>query len=88
MRKLSEKEKLMLKSAIRHFVLVALPVWQVSNGDIKAFGYALAAAIIGPALRGIDRSQTEGSTLGDESAVHPVLHAVLQRVAQRVGPLR
>jgi flagellar biosynthesis component FlhA len=56
MRKLSEKEKLMLKSAIRHFVLVALPVWQVSNGDIKAFGYALAAAIIGPALRGIDKN--------------------------------
>lgn len=46
----------MLKSAIRHFVLVALPVWQVSNGDIKAFGYALAAAIIGPALRGIDKN--------------------------------
>jgi flagellar biosynthesis component FlhA len=56
MRKLSEKEKLMLKSAIRHFVLVALPVWQVSNGDIRAFGYALAAAIIGPALRGIDKN--------------------------------
>ena len=56
MRKLSEKEKLMLKSAARHFVLVALPVWQVSNGDIKAFGYALAAAIIGPALRGIDKN--------------------------------
>lgn len=56
MRKLSEKEKLMLKSAIRHFILVALPVWQVSNGDIKAFGYALAAAIIGPALRGIDKN--------------------------------
>ena len=46
----------MLKSAIRHFVLVALPVWQVSNGDIRAFGYALAAAIIGPALRGIDKN--------------------------------
>ena len=56
MRKLSEKEKLVLKSAIRHFVLVALPVWQVSNGDIKAFGYALAAAIIGPAIRGIDKN--------------------------------
>ena len=56
MRKLSEKEKLMLKSAARHFVLVALPVWQVSNGDIKAFAYGLAAAIIGPALRGIDKN--------------------------------
>ena len=56
MRKLSEKEKLMLKSAARHFVLVALPVWQVSNGDMKAFVYGLAAAIIGPALRGIDKN--------------------------------
>jgi flagellar biosynthesis component FlhA len=56
MRKLSEKEKLMLKSAARHFVLVALPVWQVSNGDMKAFAYGLAAAIIGPALRGIDKN--------------------------------
>jgi flagellar biosynthesis component FlhA len=56
MRKLSEKEKLILKSAARHFVLVALPVWQVSNGDMKAFAYGLAAAIIGPALRGIDKN--------------------------------
>ena len=56
MKKLSEKEKLILKSAARHFVLVALPVWQVSNGDMKAFAYGLAAAIIGPALRGIDKN--------------------------------
>lgn len=55
MRKLTEKEKLMLKSAARHFVLVALPVWQVSNGDIKAFAYGLAAAIIGPTIRGLDK---------------------------------
>lgn len=55
MKKLSDKEKLMLKSAARHFVLVALPVWQVSNGDMKAFTYGLAAAIIGPAIRGLDK---------------------------------
>jgi len=56
MKKLSDKEKLMLKSAARHFVLVAIPVWQVSNGDIKAFAYGLAAAIIGPAIRGLDKN--------------------------------
>jgi hypothetical protein len=55
MRKLTDKEKLMLKSAARHFVLVAIPVWEVSGGDVKAFAYGLAAAIIGPAIRGLDK---------------------------------
>jgi hypothetical protein len=50
MRKLTDKEKLMLKSAARHFVLVAIPVWEVSGGDVKAFAYGLAAAI-----RGLDK---------------------------------
>jgi len=46
----------LIKSALRHFVLVAIPVYQVTGGDLKAFAYALVAAIVGPAIRGIDKS--------------------------------
>jgi hypothetical protein len=69
MKKLSDKDKLMLKSAARHFVLVALPVWQVSNGDVKAFAYGLAAAIIGPAIRGIDKNDPAFGKVADWAEV-------------------
>ena len=54
--KLTKEHKAILKSAVRHFILVALPVWEVSGGDVKAFVYGLVAAIVGPSIRAIDKN--------------------------------
>jgi hypothetical protein len=53
--KLTKEHKAILKSAVRHFILVAIPVWEVSGGDVKAFVYGLVAAIVGPSIRAIDK---------------------------------
>ena len=55
----------LIKSALRHFVLVAIPVYQVTGGDLKAFAYALIAAIVGPAIRGIDNSDPAFGRVSD-----------------------
>lgn len=55
----------LIKSALRHFVLVALPVYQVTGGDLKAFAYALIAAIVGPAIRGIDKNDPAFGRVSD-----------------------
>ena len=43
MKALTKQQQALLKSALRHFILVALPVWEVSNGDTKAFIYGKVA---------------------------------------------
>jgi hypothetical protein len=55
----------LIKSALRHFVLVAIPVYQVTGGDLKAFAYALIAAIVGPAIRGIDKNDPAFGRVSD-----------------------
>lgn len=55
----------LIKSALRHFVLVAIPVYQVTGGDLKAFAYALVAAIVGPAIRGIDKNDPAFGRVSD-----------------------
>lgn len=55
----------LIKSALRHFVLVAIPVYQVTGGDLKTFAYALIAAIVGPAIRGIDKNDPAFGRVSD-----------------------
>ena len=55
----------LIKSALRHFVLVAIPIYQVTGGDLKAFAYALVAAIVGPAIRGIDKNDPAFGRVSD-----------------------
>jgi hypothetical protein len=45
-----------IKSALRHFILTALALYAAGVTDIKALAFATAAAIIGPAIRGIDKN--------------------------------
>ncbi len=45
-----------LKSALRHFVLTAVSLYLAGVTDLKALGFATAAAIAGPAIRGIDKN--------------------------------
>ena len=55
----------LIKSAIRHFVLVAIAVYQVTGGDAKAFIYAFVAAIVGPAIRGVYKSDPAFGRIAD-----------------------
>ena len=63
--KLTKEHKAILKSALRHFVLVAIPVWEVSGGDVKAFAWGLVAAIVGPAIRAVDKNDPAFGKLAD-----------------------
>jgi hypothetical protein len=52
-----EKKHLdMLKSAIRHFAVTAIALYAAGVTDIKALAFATAAAVVGPAIRGIDKT--------------------------------
>lgn len=62
---LTKEHKAIIKSALRHFVLVAVPVWEVSGGDVKAFAWGVAAAIVGPAIRAIDKNDPAFGKLAD-----------------------
>ena len=45
-----------LKSALRHFALTAVSLYLAGVTDLKALAFATAAAIVGPAIRGLDKN--------------------------------
>jgi hypothetical protein len=53
---MNKKHLDMLKSAIRHFAVTAIALYAAGVTDIKALAFATAAAVIGPAIRGIDKT--------------------------------
>ena len=53
---MNKKHLDMLKSAIRHFAVTAIALYAAGVTDIKALAFATAAAVVGPAIRGIDKS--------------------------------
>jgi hypothetical protein len=55
-----------LKSALRHFVLTAVSLYLAGVTDLKALGFATAAAIIGPAIRGIDKNDPAFGAVADK----------------------
>ena len=52
---MEQKHLDMLKSAIRHFAITAVALYAAGVTDIKALAFATAAAVVGPAIRGIDK---------------------------------
>jgi len=61
-----EKKHLeMLKSAIRHFALTAIALYGAGVTDLKALAFATAAAIVGPAIRGIDKTDPAFGLIAD-----------------------
>lgn len=54
-----------LKSALRHFVLTAVSLYLAGVTDLKALGFATAAAIAGPAIRGIDKNDPAFGRVAD-----------------------
>lgn len=65
MKRLTKSQEAVVKSALRHFLLVAIPVWEVSGGDVKAFVYGVLAAVIGPAIRGLDKNDPAFGKVAD-----------------------
>ena len=61
-----EKKHLdMVKSAIRHFAVTAVALYAAGVTDIKALAFATAAAVVGPAIRGIDKSDPAFGLVAD-----------------------
>ena len=51
-----EKKHLdMLKSGLRHFGITAAALYAAGVTDLSALAFATVAAIVGPAIRGIDK---------------------------------
>lgn len=55
----------MIKSAARHFALTALALYLGGVTDLKALGLATAAAILGPAIRGVDKNDPAFGRVSD-----------------------
>jgi hypothetical protein len=61
-----EKKHLdMVKSAIRHFAVTAVALYAAGVTDIKALAFATAAAVVGPAIRGIDKTDPAFGLVAD-----------------------
>ena len=61
-----EKKHLdLLKSAIRHFAVTAIALYAAGVTDLKALGIATAAAVVGPAIRGIDKTDPAFGLIAD-----------------------
>lgn len=67
---MSDKDKAKIKSALRHFAITAAAVWSVKpDADWKAVLAGVVAAIVGPAIRGIDKHDPAFGLLADKVEV-------------------
>jgi hypothetical protein len=62
---MDKKHLEMLKSALRHFALTAIALYGAGVTDLKALAFATAAAIVGPAIRGIDKTDPAFGLIAD-----------------------
>jgi hypothetical protein len=54
-----------IKSALRHFAITAVALYAAGVTDIKALAFATAAAVVGPAIRGIDKKDPAFGLVAD-----------------------
>jgi hypothetical protein len=52
---MEQKHLDMFKSAIRHFAITAAALYAAGVKDLSTLAFATAAAVVGPAIRGIDK---------------------------------
>ena len=76
---MNEKHLDILKSAIRHFAITAGALYAGGITDIKALVIATAAAIVGPAIRGIDKNDPAFGLIAD------VTDAKLKKIAKKLS---
>jgi flagellar biosynthesis component FlhA len=62
---MKQKHLDMLKSAIRHFAITAVALYAAGVTDIKALAFATGAAVVGPAIRGIDKKDPAFGLIAD-----------------------
>jgi hypothetical protein len=62
---MEQKHLDMLKSAIRHFAITAVALYAAGVTDITALAFATAAAVVGPAIRGIDNKDPAFGLVAD-----------------------
>ena len=62
---MEQKHLDMLKSAIRHFAVTAVALYAAGVTDIQALAFATAAAVVGPAIRGIDKKDPAFGLVAD-----------------------
>lgn len=62
---MEQKHLDMLKSAIRHFAVTAIALYAAGVTDLKALAFATAAAVVGPAIRGIDKKDPAFGLVAD-----------------------
>ena len=62
---MNKKHLDMLKSAIRHFAVTAIALYAAGVTDIKALALATGAAVVGPAIRGIDKTDPAFGLVAD-----------------------
>lgn len=63
---LKKKDLDKIKSALRHFALTTAAVWVVNpDADVKALIAGAVAAIVGPAIRAIDKNDPAFGRVAD-----------------------
>jgi len=77
---MNKKQTDMLKSALRHFAVTAIALYAAGVTDIKALAFATAAAVVGPAIRGIDKSDPAFGLVAD------VVTAEIDKLAKKPAP--
>jgi hypothetical protein len=55
----------MIKSALRHFAITAVALYAAGVKDLNALAFATAAAVVGPAIRGIDKTDPAFGLIAD-----------------------
>jgi hypothetical protein len=76
---MEQKHLDMLKSAIRHFAVTAVALYAAGVTDIKALAISTIAAVVGPAIRGIDKNDPAFGLLAD------MTDAKLKKIAKKIS---
>lgn len=69
----------MLKSAIRHFAVTAIALYAAGVTDIKVLAISTIAAIAGPAIRGIDKTDPAFGLVAD------ITDAELKKIVKKLN---
>ena len=74
---MTEKHLDILKSAVRHFAVTAIALYAGGVTDIKALALATIAAVVGPAIRGIDKTDPAFGLVAD------IVDAKIEKIAKK-----
>jgi len=76
---MTQKHLEILKSAIRHFAVTAVALYSAGVTDVQALAIATVAAVVGPAIRGIDKTDPAFGLIAD------ITDAKLQKIVKKLN---